>query len=144
MKEDLRQRRDETFEMLVIKGYEYRRVVDTLAERYDVAPSTIETDIGRMSDWLPRLAYYDDDSGAGRIIELKKNRQRLHQMATEARSEGDTALELKIRRRIDKAIEADIRLSQSLGLTNEEPDRHEVEGEVGPSLAEILSANTEP
>ena len=131
MREELRKRRRETWEMLVVKGYDYRRVVNTLADRYDVAPGTIESDIHRIPDWIGKLAHYDDDKGLSRLMELRQNRQRLHQMATEARQEDDTALELKIRRRIDKAIETDIDLSQSLGKTYEEPDKHELSGPDG-------------
>jgi len=128
MQEDLRKRRDETFEMLVVKGYDYRRVVDTLAERYEVTPSTIRTDINRMGDWLPRLAWYDDDDGTARLRELRKNRQRMHQMATEARQDGDVELELKIRRNIGTAVETEVELAQSLGQMNEEPEELEVDG----------------
>jgi len=128
MQEDLRKRRDETFEMLVIKGYDYRRVVDTLAERYDVAPGTIKSDINRMDDWLPRLVHYDDDNGSGRLRELHKNRQRLHQLATEARQENDRHLELKIRRQIDSAVETEVELAQSLGQMNETAEELELTG----------------
>jgi len=128
MQEELRKRRDETFEMLVVKGYDYRRVVNTLADRYDVAPGTIKSDINRMDDWLPRLAWYDDDDGQARLRELRKNRQRMHQMATEARQDDDTELELKIRRNIGKAVETEVELSQSLGQMNETADKVEVDG----------------
>jgi len=128
MQEGLRKRRDETFEMLVVKGYDYRRVVDTLAERYEVTASTIKTDINRMGDWLPRLAWYDDDDGTARLRELRKNRQRMHQMATEARQDGDVELELKIRRNIGTAVETEVELAQSLGQMNEEPEELEVDG----------------
>lgn len=130
MQEHLRKRRDETFEMLVVKGYDYRQVVTTLSERYDVKSKTIESDISRMSDWLPRLSHYDDDDGIGRLREMQKNRQRLHQMTTEARNNNDPHLELKIRRQIDSSIETEVELAQSLGEMNEEPDKHEVTGEM--------------
>jgi len=128
MREELRKRRRETWEMLIVKGYDYRRVVDTLADRYGVATGTIEADIYRLPDWIDKLAYYDDDHGAARLMELRDNRQRLHQMATEARKDEDIPLELKIRRRIDKALETDIELSQSLGETYQEPDKLELGG----------------
>lgn len=134
MRKELRKRRRETWEMLVVKGYDYRQVVNTLADRYNVAPGTIESDIHRLPDWIGKLALFDDDKGQSRMMELWHNRQRLHQMATEARQEDDTALELKIRRRIDKAIETDIELSQSLGMTYEEPDKHELSGPEGGPL----------
>jgi hypothetical protein len=137
MREELQKRRDETFEMLVIKGYDYRRVTDTLAERYDVATKTIESDINRMNEWLPRLAWYDDDDGAGRLRELHKNRQRMHQMATEARKDGDVNLELKIRRQIDSAVETEVELAQSLGAMNETSD--EIEHTGSKPVVELLS-----
>lgn len=129
MREELQKRRSETFEMLVVKGYDYQRVVTTLADRYDIAPSTIKTDINRMDDWLPRLAWYDDDDGAGRLRELQQNRQRMHQMATEARNDGDVNLELKIRRQIDSAVETEVELAQSLGAMNETSDEIKHTGE---------------
>jgi len=144
MNEDLRKRRDETFEMLVVKGYDYRRVVDTLADRYDVAPGTIKADINRMGDWLPRLAYYDDDSGAGRLRELRKSRQRLHQMATEARQgDGDPHLELKIRRQIDSSVKTEIELAQSLGSMNREPEERELDIDATDSYADLVGAASE-
>nr|ADE29158.1 hypothetical protein [uncultured virus] len=137
MQEELRKRRDETFEMLVVKGYDYSRVVTTLADRYDVVPSTIETDINRMSDWLPHLSHYDDDNGQGKLRELQKNRQRLHQLATEARQDGERLEELKIRRHIDKSVETETELAQSLGAMHEEPDEVQVDGDM--SVVEMLS-----
>jgi len=104
MQEELRKRRDETFEMLVVKGYDYSRVVTTLADRYDVVP---------------------------------KNRQRLHQLATEARQDGERLEELKIRRHIDKSVETETELAQSLGAMHEEPDEVQVDGDM--SVVEMLS-----
>jgi len=141
MKEELRKRRDETFEMLVVKGYDYSRVVTTLAERYDVTPSTIKTDINRMSDWLPRLSHYDADNGQGKLRELQKNRQRLHQLATEARQDDDRLEELKIRRHIDKSVQTEVELAQSLGEMHEEPDEHELAADK--SVVELLSGDNE-
>jgi hypothetical protein len=127
MQEHLRKRRDETFEMLVVKGYDYSRVVSTLADRYDVAESTIKTDINRMSDWLPHLSHYDDDNGQGKLRELQKNRQRLHQLATEARQDDERLEELKIRRRIDKSVSLEVDLAQSLGQMHETDDTIKLE-----------------
>lgn len=127
MNDELRKRRDETFEMLVVKGYEYARVVTTLSDRYGVAESTIRSDINAIGDWLPKLSILDG-AGPGRLRELQKNRQRLHQMATEARTDKDPHLELKIRRSIDSAVETEVELAQSLGEMDEEPDQVEVSG----------------
>lgn len=125
MKEELRERREETWNLLVVNGMDYSKVVERLSEKYGVAESTISTDINRMDDWLPKLDRVSQKSGHSRLKELRQNRQRLQQMALEARQDGDLEKELQIRRQIDKAIERDVSLAQSLGLTIEEPEKHE-------------------
>jgi hypothetical protein len=135
MKEELLQRRRKTWELLVVKGYDYGDVVTQLAAEFDCAESTLRSDIRRMPEWIDKLAHFDDDSGTGRLLELRENRQRYHQLATEARTDEDLSSaerrkqELRFRRQIDKAIEMDIELSQSVGETHEEPDKHEVSGD---------------
>jgi transcriptional antiterminator len=133
MREDLRERRNKVFDLLVIKGYEYGDVVAKIAERFDVTERTVENDISNMSDWLPEVSQYDDDDGVAKILELRRNRQRLQQMATEARKEGDLRRELRIRRSIEASVETETELAQSLGHMTETPDKHEVQGEINVS-----------
>lgn len=122
MKPELRERREKTFDLLITKGYPYRRVVEQIASNYDISESGVETDIGRMEDWLPKIVEDDETrkDGLVRLREIRKNRQRLHRMADEARKNKDLETELEIRRKIDDSVELDIALSQSLGHTERE------------------------
>lgn len=126
MRPDLRERREETWDLLVVKGLKYGDVVERLATKYDVTEGAIEYDISEMDTWLPKIDVSSMESGVSRLRELRQNRQRLQQMAMEARQDGDRDAELSIRRRLDKAIELDVKLSQSLGVTEKEPDEVEL------------------
>lgn len=123
MQQSLLDRREETFDLLVNKGLPYRKVVDRIASRYDISESGVETDIGRMDDWLPKVIDESDTArsdGRVRLKELKQNRERLQRMALEAQSNSDLEQELAIRRKIDDSVELEIALRQSLGLTDRE------------------------
>ncbi|MFD1512451.1 hypothetical protein [Halomarina rubra] len=122
MRSELRERREKTWDLLVVKGLDYGDVVERLATQYDVTASAIESDIHRMDDWLPKLDAGSTSSGLSRLRELRQNRQRYQQLAVEARREGDIDQELRVRRRIDQAIDLDVSLAQSLGLTVREPE----------------------
>lgn len=142
MEHELRERRDDIFQELVVKGRTYREVVNEISERHDTPVGTVKTDIYQMENWVPKLAVFDDDEGVGRLREMKKNRERLHALASEARKEGDTELELKIRRTIDKAIETHVELAQSLGQAHKEADKHEIES-AGDAYANLVGAASE-
>jgi len=124
MRNDLLDRREETFDLLVNKGFPYRKVVERISSKYDISESGVETDIGRMDDWLPKVIDESDHSrgdGKVRLKEIKQNRQRLQRMALEAQQRGELQTELPIRRKIDDSVELEIALRQSLGLTDREP-----------------------
>ena len=122
MNEEIRERREETWERLVIQGVAYGTVVSELADKYDTTESAIKADISRMDDWLPELDEASLSSGVSRLRELRDNRQRKQQMAHEAREVDNLKLELEIRREIDQAIETDVTLAQSLGETEREDE----------------------
>lgn len=124
MRPDLRERRIATWEQLVVKGQRYSDVVEHIAEDYDCSPRTVEGDISKMDEWLPKLEPEISDMGVSRIRELRRNRQRMQQMATQAQAQGDPDVELKVRREIDRNIKDDVNIAQSLGLTREEPAKH--------------------
>lgn len=126
MSAELRERREETWERLIVQGEGYTTVVAEVSERYDVSRAAIEKDIQRMDNWLPKLDQLALDSGLSRIRELRQNRQRLQRMAAEAADGDDERLEMKLRRLLNKSIELDIDLSQSLGMTEKEPEEVEV------------------
>jgi transposase len=124
MRRDLQDRREETFDLLVNKGVPYRKVVEQIASKYDISESGVESDINRMDDWLPKLVDETDHSrkdGKARLKELKSNRERLQQMAMEARRDNKLDRELAIRRKIEDSIELEVALRQSLGHMEREP-----------------------
>lgn len=47
--------------------------------------------------------------------ELRRNRQRLYQIENQAMAQDDLKLELSIRKLIDRNIQRDVELSQSIG-----------------------------
>lgn len=126
MDDELRQRRQETWDLLVVKGIDYGKVVSRIASKYDISESGVESDISRMDNWLPELDPHNLESGLSRIRELRQNRQRLQQMALEAQNEGNLDKELRIRRQIEESVETDVELAQSLGLTEKEAEEVEV------------------
>lgn len=130
MRPDLRERRKETWNRLIVQGFPYRQVCDHLGEKYDVTPNAIEKDISRMDDWIGDLIAVDDVSGYSRLMEIRQNRQRLQRMADEARRETDRDEELRIRRMIDKAVQLDVMISQSLGITDRAPSEVNVSGDM--------------
>lgn len=125
MNETLRERRHKTWRLLIAKGVGYRATVEKIATEFGVQEGTVEKDIERMGDWIGELARVDDDHGVSRLLELRENRRRLQRMATKAAKNDNTREELRIRRKIDKNLEMDIEISQSLGATYEKPDKVE-------------------
>ena len=130
MDEDLRERRSETWELLVVRGFDYGDVVSRIATKHGVSETAVQTDISRMEDWLPKLDHTNFSSGVSRLRELRSNRQRRQQMVLEARRDDNRELERELLKEIDWAIDMDVRLSQSLGETHSE----------GTSLDEMLRA----
>lgn len=126
MSDDLRKRREQTWQMLVVEDRDYGEVCETLAAEYDVTRSAIEKDIERMDNWLPKLDKGSVKSGASRIRELRHNRKRRRELLQEVRNDPDASRqeELALLRQIDQAIQMDVQISQSLGLTEREPQEH--------------------
>lgn len=120
MDRELAERRDRTFELLVTQGRDYSDVVETIVDEFDVTKTAVETDISRMNDWVPDLVEQLDrgrEDGKLRLRELKKNRQRLQQLAADA---DDPSKEVKYRRHIEQSIQTELQLRQSIGLTHRE------------------------
>jgi hypothetical protein len=133
MREDLRERRQQTYHMLYRLGVSYGNTVSRIAEEYDVAESTVKSDIANMSNWVRELDVSLHD-GLLRVRKVRDQHQELEQLALEARQNGDLAEARRAREAIVKALETENRMAQRLGLTNEEPQRHEVE--IGETLSE--------
>lgn len=128
MDETLRRRRKETWIKLCLRGVPYGDVVEELANKYDKSESAIKMDINRMDSWLPELDEGEPYSAFARLRELRHNRQETQQLVERIKDDDDADAreEIQARRRIDKSIELDIKLSQSLGLTEKEPERVEM------------------
>lgn len=125
MDEELRERRAETWRLLIVQGRSYGDVVEHIAAKYDVSESGVRTDISRMGDWVPKLSRIDDEAGHSRVRELRDARQRLQRMAEEAKKDGNFSREERLIGQITKNIQLDVSLCQSLGLTVSEPDKKE-------------------
>ena len=136
MNEELRRRRERTWELLVVMGVQYSDAVRRIADQFDCAESTVKTDISRMECWVGDLgvSYY---SGVSRLRELRHARQRLRQYEMQAQQDEDQDLASRINDKIAKNLKADLRISQKLGLTNEEATQVEVSG-LDPKDEELL------
>jgi len=113
---EVRERRLRVHELLVTRGLAYNEVLDRVSDEFDVSRSAVENDISTMQDWVGEIDW-TLPTGEARILELRQTRQRLYEMAREAREQGDRDLERKLLRDILKSITTDIELCQSLGLT---------------------------
>ena len=130
MRADLRERREATWERLIVRGERYSRVCEDIAEEYDVEQSTVETDISRMDSWVPKLIHSLLPTGLSRMKELRRVRRELYAVAEEQKRAGELNKARLTFKEIGANIERDIKLSQSLGLATSEPDEHETTVEV--------------
>jgi len=136
MRDELRERRERTWELLVVMGVSYSQTVSRIADNFDCAEGTVKSDISRMEDWVGDLdvSYY---SGVSRLRELRQARQRLRQYEMQAQQDEDHSEAARINHKIKQNLETDLRISQRLGLTNEEP--HEIDvGGLDPEDEELL------
>ena len=123
---DVTERRERTYELYVIQGLSREETVDRVVEEFDVAPVTVANDLREMDDWVDKLIQADP-TGESRIRELRESRDRLYNLALDAREAGDTELERKIVADIVSAIATDIKLCQSLTLTDNVDAAGEIE-----------------
>ena len=135
MNQELVERRERTFELLIVEGRKYSDVVATIARENDITESGVKTDINRMDDWLPKIVEEDhaQKDGLVRLKELRKNRQEMRRLYEELKNEvkrdpeRDPRVLINILEKIDDNIDLDIALSQSLGHAEREPGQLEVE-----------------
>jgi len=135
MKPELVDRRERTFELLIVEGRQYTDVVETIAREYDVTESGVRTDINRMDSWLPKIVEEDHARADGlvRLKELRTNRQEMRKLYGDMKQrierdpEADPRVLIDILERIDDNLDLDIALSQSLGHAEREPGQLEVE-----------------
>lgn len=132
MSDELRQRREETFERLYINDEPHGEVCDDLAAKYGVSRKTIESDIAEMDSWLPKLSPATE-SGAARLRELERNQKRRRELLRELREEKEKppeesdysrGRELKLLNQLDQAATLYVDVAQSLGAIEREPQEH--------------------
>lgn len=153
MKPDLVDRRERTFELLIVEGRQYTDVVETIAREYDITESGVRTDIERMDSWLPKIVEEDHarEDGLVRLKELRKNRQEMRRLYGDMKQrierdpEADPRVLIDILERIDDNLDLDIALSQSLGHAEREPGQLEVEHsyDVNSEVVEVSSADVD-
>jgi len=151
MKPDLVDRRERTFELLIVEGRKYTDVVETIAREYDITESGVRTDIDRMDSWLPKIVEEDHarEDGLVRLKEIRKNRQEMRRLYGEMKQQierdpdADPRVLIDILERIDDNLDLDIGLSQSLGHAEREPGQLEVEHsyDVNSEVVEVNSEN---
>ena len=121
MRSETRDRRKKTWELLQIEGLSEEEAVATVAEEHDVSESTVSEDIRNMEEWLPEISRSAREAELSLLYELEENRQRLHEMADEARDNDDLSVELKIRRSIVNTIKLGGQLNEEIDRNPDEP-----------------------
>jgi len=121
MRDDLIRRRERTFELLYEMGVPRSEVVSRLADEFDVAETTISTDIGRMSDWITS----DEISvpladGALRIAMVHSQAQELVRLGMQAERDGDLAEARRCRKAAGNLVKSEGEMAERLGFTEEQ------------------------
>jgi hypothetical protein len=111
-------RRERTHKLYVIQGLSREETVERVVTEFDTAQATVHEDLRAMSNWIADLVQ-TDPTGESRIQELREARSRLYYYVIDARENGDADLEREIVRSIISSITTDIKLCQSLGLTDD-------------------------
>ena len=99
-----RDRRTRLWERYVLRGEPREEVIADLTTEFDADEATIMEDIDSIDEWLPELDVYHEASGMALLVELRANRQQLHQLADQARDDDDLTQERKVREEINRSI----------------------------------------
>ncbi|MDS0475683.1 hypothetical protein [Natrinema sp. 1APR25-10V2] len=110
-------RRTQIWERYVLRGEPRETVVAEVAADLDVDEATIREDLDSIRTWLPDLDEFRDIGGIALVVELRANRQQLHQLADEARDDEDITEERKIRQEINRSINVERQLHDTLPKT---------------------------
>ena len=135
MNPELRERREDTYQLLVAHGIKRSEVVARLSDQYGVTKTTIRRDIDQMPEWLPEISV---DFGAGivRLTRLRDQQQELERLALEAQREGNLNAAVGARREIRQAILAEEEIASRMGLAPEvEGEEEAMETEIEQSLS---------
>ena len=131
-----RARRTRIWERYILRGESREEVVSEIAAEFDVDEATVHEDLTSITHWLPRLDELRDMSGIALFMELRANRQQLHQLADQARDTGELTQERKVREEINRSINFERQLLDSdlkTELTTSEKTVGEMLEDVDPS-----------
>ena len=88
----------------MLRGDPRDDVISEIAADFDVDEATVAEDIASIDEWLPELDTFHEGSGIALLVELRANRQQLHQLADQARDDEDLTQERKVREEINRSI----------------------------------------
>jgi hypothetical protein len=106
-------RRKRIWERHVLRGEPREEVVPEIATEFGVDEVTVEEDLVSIDDWLPKLDEFRKMSGIALVVELRANRQQLHQLADQARDDEEITQERKIRQEINRSINFERQLHEA-------------------------------
>jgi len=129
----LKERRQETYNLLYRHGVDYSEAVQRLSDSYGVSKSAIRKDISRMGSWITEIKV-DLGDGLLRISKVRDQHQDLEQVALEARRDGDLETVIRAQKAIIKALEVEDRMAARLGLTPDDVETAEEQTEIVGSL----------
>jgi len=129
----LKERRQETYNLLYRHGVDYTEAVQRLSDSYGVSKSAIRKDVSRMGSWVTDINV-DLGDGLLRLSKVRDQHQDLEQVALEARRDGDLETVIRAQKAIIKALEVEDRMAARLGLTPDDAETAEPQTEIGGSL----------
>lgn len=88
-------------------------VIETITDEFDTSRETVEADLNSIDEWLPKLDLFREVQGVSLLAELRQNRQRLYEMAEEARDQDELVEERKIRAEINRSLNMERHLNDS-------------------------------
>ncbi|MFC7008526.1 hypothetical protein [Halalkalicoccus salilacus] len=113
MKAEDHERRRRIWELLVYEDPALTDVIKTITEEFETSKQTVEADLDSIDEWLPKLDLFRQVQGVALLAELRQNRQRLYEMAGEARDDDELVEERKIRAEINRSLNMERYLSDS-------------------------------
>lgn len=113
MKAEDHERRRRIWELLVYEDSALTDVIETITEEFETSRETVEADVDSIDEWLPKLDLFRQVPGVALLAELRQNRQRLYEMAEEARDDEELVEERKIRAEINRSLNMERHLSDS-------------------------------
>lgn len=113
MRAEDHERRQRIWELLVYEDPALREVIETITDEFDTSRETVEDDLNSIDEWLPKLDLFREVQGVSLLAELRQNRQRLYEMAEEARDQDELVEERKIRAEINRSLNMERHLSDS-------------------------------